>query len=84
MSVLPAYVDVARFDPVDRVEVIAATFVCPWCLLLPSAGRIRTASDGTFVELGCAGCDARWTVVVDSRQLLRLLLAPPPDIVLGE
>jgi formate dehydrogenase maturation protein FdhE len=71
------YVDVARFDAVDRHELVAASFACPWCLGVPSLGRIESATDEGFLELSCAPCDARWMVVVDSKQLLRLVAAPP-------
>jgi hypothetical protein len=83
MSASIEYVDVARFDAVDRNEVVAAAFACPWCLGVPPWGRIQSATDESFIELS-SPCDAAWTVVVDSGQLLRLVVAPPPDIVLTE
>jgi hypothetical protein len=78
------YVDVARFDAVDRPEMVAAAFACPWCLELPPLGRLESAADEGFVELSCAGCDSAWMVVVDSEQLLRLVVSPPPDIELSK
>jgi hypothetical protein len=84
MSASVRYADVARFDGIDRNEVVAAAFACPWCLGPPPLGRIQSATDESFIELSCLPCDAAWTVVVDSGQLLRHVLAPPPYIELSK
>lgn len=84
MSAWTEYVNVARFDAVDWAEVVAAALVCPWCLVLPPLGGSEAATDQSSVELTCVACDATWTVVVSGGQLLRLLLAPPPNTELSE
>jgi hypothetical protein len=78
----PDYVDVARFSPHDRAEVVTATFACPWCLAVPGLGALVERSDESFIELVCALCGNSWRVVVDRMQLLRLMLVPPPEIEL--
>jgi hypothetical protein len=45
MSIGTEYVDVARFLPHDRAELVSASFACPWCLALSRLGEVEERPD---------------------------------------
>lgn len=74
--------DFARFRLDDPDAVVASTFACPACLHAPCRVVLANGEEFADARVTCATCDYRWRVALDPRQLLRLALDPPSELVL--
>lgn len=77
---IDVYEDAARFDPLDRAELVAAAFACPTCLGTPDRVVLEAAEILPSATCRCDACARSWTVHLDERQAMRLALAPPAEL----
>jgi len=77
------YEDLARFRSGDVPEVVLASFACPYCLgTLSTLALSLDSGDATGeARCWCRACDVDWAVALNSAQALRMVLAPPPDLI---
>jgi len=73
--------DVARFQPNDCADVVAASFACSVCLRRVSWLVLVEADDGASAGCRCMHCDVGWVVSLDTGQYMRMVLAPPPGLL---
>jgi formate dehydrogenase maturation protein FdhE len=70
--------DSARFQVDDADPLVEATFVCPYCLEMPSSTVFNLEEpNGSAVLCRCDECHTSWVVAVNTGQALRLAIAPP-------
>ena len=71
--------DVARFQPYEAAEVVAASFCCPLCLC--RATQVFIAESECLAACRCSDCAVLWKVAMSDGQLLRMSLAPPRHLI---
>jgi hypothetical protein len=69
--------DVARFAVGEDDMVVAAALMCPYCRGRPAQVLANDRCEGADAMCACAQCGVQWSVALDRKQALRLLLAPP-------
>lgn len=73
-------VDCARFLAEDPVELVEASFACPWCLSGVDDAVVELGSHDSVARCTCPACDHEWDVSLHAGQVMRLTLAPPATL----
>jgi hypothetical protein len=75
--------DMARFAGDDAEPLVSASFVCPYCLDLPSQITLNLDEPyGSVALCHCHACSRGWAVTLSFNQSMRMALAPPADLEL--
>ncbi len=74
--------DSARFQPRDPAALVLASFACPLCLRRASRMSLIDIDAERAAKCRCTTCEAAWTVGMEAEQFLRVMLAPPLELVL--
>jgi hypothetical protein len=73
--------DTARFAAEDDGAIVAAALVCPYCLSRPAQALVtEDRAGGGSAICACASCRIQWSIALDSGQVARLFLNPPPGL----
>lgn len=73
-------IDAARFLAEDPVELVAASFACPWCLAGADTTVVEVESHDALAHCVCPECAEEWELSLHPGQVLRLTLAPPATL----
>jgi hypothetical protein len=75
-----AVTDCARFLAEDPVELVAASFACPWCLARVEQTVLEVGPHDSLAHCVCPSCAEDWDVALHAGQVMRLSLAPPATL----
>ena len=75
-----AVIDCARFFAEDPVELVAASFACPWCLAGADATVVELGLHDSVAHCACPECHQEWELALDAGQVMRLSLAAPESL----
>jgi hypothetical protein len=74
--------DWARFRAEDPVELVVASFCCPWCLRRAQMVFLEEECGEYSAACRCGICSSWWRVVMTERQFLRATLLPLREFVM--